>query len=276
MTGDLCLGHILAATGIDLSDIAILRHTSNDDGLASPVDLTPEKVLGYTRRQLNKNSKLGKNPPRVWLVFIADGGRRSRLLAAYENHGAHPAEGTAAYRLFDLRSSDVLSALIHRLVIEWSPDAVNWAKSATTAADFPVVEIADPESVPFPGYDEVLITFDELGAVVEDSRYAAWRTALSAVQGIYLIADTTTGQLYVGKANGAERIFARWSAYARDGHGGNVALRALAGLDAGHARHFQFSILRVFGPSTPSADVDQAEAHFKRALLTRQYGLNRN
>lgn len=276
MTGDLCLGHILAATGIDLSDIAILRHTYNDDGLASPVDLTPEKVLGYTRRQLNKNSKLGKNPPRVWLVFIADGGRRSRLLAAYENHGAHPAEGTAAYRLFDLRSSDVLSALIHRLVIEWSPDAVNWAKSATTAADFPVVEIADPESVPFPGYDEVLITFDELGAVVEDSRYAAWRTALSAVQGIYLIADTTTGQLYVGKANGAERIFARWSAYARDGHGGNVALRALAGLDAGHARHFQFSILRVFGPSTPSADVDQAEAHFKRALLTRQYGLNRN
>lgn len=130
--------------------------------------------------------------------------------------------------------------------------------------------------MPFPGYDEVLITFDELGAVVEDSRYAAWRTALSAVQGIYFIADTTTGQLYMGKANGAERIFARWSAYARDGHGGNVALRALAGLDAGHARHFQFSILRVFGPSTPSADVDQAEAHFKRALLTRQYGLNRN
>lgn len=148
MTGDLCLGHILAATGIDLSDIVIFRHTYNDDGLASPVDLTPEKVLGYTRHQLNKNSKLGKNPPRVWLVVIADGGRRSRLLAAYENHGAHPAEGTAAYRLFDLRSSDVLSALIHRLVIEWSPDAVNWAKSATTAADFPVVEIADPDALP--------------------------------------------------------------------------------------------------------------------------------
>lgn len=96
------------------------------------------------------------------------------------------------------------------------------------------------------------------------------------MQGIYLITDTSTGQLYVGKADGSERILGRWTAYARDGHGGNVALRQLAGLDSTHARHFQFSILQVFGPNAPTADVDEAEAHYKRALLTRQYGLNRN
>ena len=62
---------------------------------------------------------------------------------------------------------------------------------------------------------------------------------------------------------GGERILGRWSAYARDGHGGNVALRDLAGLDP---THFQFSIQRVFGPSVPTAEVDVAEAHFKRAL----------
>ena len=32
----------------------------------------------------------------------------------------------------------------------------------------------------------------------------------------------------------------------------------------------------VFGPSATTAEVDAAEAHYKRALLTRQYGLNRN
>lgn len=68
------------------------------------------------------------------------------------------------------------------------------------------------------------------------------------------------GRQYVGKADGGERILGRWMQYARDGHGGNVALphlAAAAGVRAGaartdQARHFVFSILRVFGPSTSS------------------------
>jgi hypothetical protein len=122
----------------------------------------------------------------------------------------------------------------------------------------------------------VLISFGELRAVVEDSRYASWRTVLRSVQGVYLIADDSNGGLYVGKADGQERILGRWSAYARDGHGGNLALRDLAGLDPSHARHFFFSILRVFGPNAAPGEVDEAEAHYKRALLTtRHIGLNR-
>ena len=275
LTGDLSLGHVLAAAGLDLSELVVLRHTYTAGGLETAADLTPEKVLHYTRRQGISN-KLGKTPPRLWLVFMADGGRRSRLLTAYENHGEVPEERREGLRYFDLRPSPALSSLVGRLVVEWSRDAVNWAKTGPTAALFPVIEIADPEVVPFPGFDQVLITHDELKAVIEDSRYAAWRTALGAVQGIYLIADTSTGQLYVGKADGGERILGRWTAYARDGRGGNVALRQLAGLDPTHARHFLFSILRVFGPSVPAADVDEAESHYKRALLTRQWGMNRN
>lgn len=273
--GTLTLGHVLATTGVVLSDVVVLRHTYTIGGLETAADLTPEKVLEYTRRQ-SINNKLGKHPPRLWLVFIADGGRRSRLLVAYENHGELTAERTEEYRHFDLRPSTLLAALVRRLVVEWSRDAVNWAKSGSSASAFPLVEVADPEAVPFPGFDRVLVTHAQLRNVIDDSRYAAWRTALESVQGIYLIADTSTGQLYIGKADGGERILGRWTQYARDGHGGNIALRQLAGLDLAHARHFQFSILRVYGPSVPTAEVDEAEAHFKRALLTREYGLNRN
>jgi hypothetical protein len=81
---------------------------------------------------------------------------------------------------------------------------------------------------PFPGYDRVLIRRAEFQAVIDDSRFAAWRTALGSVQGIYLITDKITGKHYVGKADGGERILGRWMTYARDGHGGNVALRASA------------------------------------------------
>lgn len=62
-----------------------------------------------------------------------------------------------------------------------------------------------------------------------------------------------------------------------------MALRKLAFDSTGdqrvrtdHARHFVFSILRVFGPSTSSSEVDAAESHYKRALMTRTFGLNRN
>lgn len=122
--------------------------------------------------------------------------------------------------------------------------------------------------------------------MVSDHRYTDWRAALSEVQGIYLITDSSNGKNYVGKADGADRILGRWMSYVRDGHGGNVALRELAFSSLGssdgakvrtdHARHFVFSILRVFGPSTSSSEVDAAESHYKRALMTREFGLNRN
>ena len=272
--GDLTLGHIFTAAGLDPDRLLILRHTYTSTGLV-PGQLTPESVLDYTRRQ-DIGNKVGKTPPPLWLCFMADGQRRSRFLVAYENRGELPEQQTAGLRYFDLRLSDALSSLRDRLVIEWSKDAVNWAKSGVGASKFPVVELADPVAVAFPGFDQVLITYGELVTMVESSRYGAWRSALQAVQGIYLIADSSTGQLYVGKADGAERILGRWSVYARDGHGGNVALKNLVGLHPKHREHFVFSILRVFGPATPSSDVDDAEAHYKRALLSRTHGLNRN
>lgn len=274
LTGDLTLGHIFAAAGLDVNEVLVLRHTYTSVGLV-PGQLTPGAVLDYTRRQ-DIGNKLGKVPAPLWLCFIADGQRRSRFLVAYENRGELMKHRTAELRSFDLRPSDALSSLKDRLVIEWSKDAVNWSKSGASASAFPVVEIADPHAVAFPGFDQLLISYSELVAMVESSRYRAWRSALQAVLGIYLIADSSTGQLYVGKADGGERILGRWSAYARDGHGGNVALKNLIGLDPNHREHFVFSILRVFGPATPTLDVDEAEAHYKRALLSRTHGLNRN
>ncbi len=121
---------------------------------------------------------------------------------------------------------------------------------------------------------QVPIDQAELQLVIGDARYAAWRTALGAVQGIYLTTDTSSGKHYVGKADGSERILGRWSGSARDGHGGNVGLKELRELDPYHARQFQFSLLRAFGPSVPMAEVNEAEEHYKMALLSRGFGLN--
>ncbi|MFQ4149761.1 GIY-YIG nuclease family protein [Arthrobacter sp. LAPM80] len=153
---------------------------------------------------------------------------------------------------------------------------LGWAKSASSAVGFLITKIADARPEPFPSFDQVVLSFSELVAVVDDSRYERWRQALSSVQSIYLIADTKTEHLYVGNADGAQRILGRWSEYAKTGHGGNVALSELNKLDFTHRQYFQFSILRVFSPGASTAEVDAAEAHYKRTLLTRQFGLNRN
>ncbi|ACS31771.1 hypothetical protein [Micrococcus luteus] len=86
----------------------------------------------------------------------------------------------------------------------------------------------------------------------------------------------------MGKADGERGVLGRWEAYGRDGHGGNVALRdalelgdALE-LDPAQPERYTFSLLRVFGSNTPQAQIDAAEKHYKEALMTRRFGLNRN
>ncbi|WP_321181474.1 GIY-YIG nuclease family protein [Mycolicibacterium sp.] len=290
-TAFLTLGHVLEAIGaqhdppIGLDDIRVIRHSFNTGeelGLRGPEDLTEDKVREYTRFQGISPRQFPVEPERYWVVLVADGKRRSRLWGVFENHGEIAAERTADARFFDLRRSDLLTPLVNRLVVEWDTPRV-WHRRAASAAGMPVLEIADRDHVPFPGFDKVLLTFHELGEMVSDRRYDDWRVALSQVQGIYLITDSSNGKQYVGKADGAERILQRWRSYAQDGHGGNHALKELAKISIGagggktdHARHFRFSILRVFGPSTSPSEVNDAESHYKRALMTQEFGLNRN
>ena len=273
--GELTLGDLLSRAGIDRHDeVLAIRHTFKEAGLPSPDAATPESVLAYTRRQSINPLKFPKAPPRWWLVFLADGKRRSRLYCAYENRGEVDRDDND--RIYDLVESDLLDAFDGRLVVDWSADTINWTKRGSRAADFPVLEISDPERVPFPGFDRVELSYAALRQMVEDSRYESWRVALGSVQGIYLIADRRKGKLYVGKADGAERILGRWRTYAQTGHGGNVALKSALGVDPEHAEHFAWSILRVFGTNATPDEVDAAEAHFKRTLLSREFGYNRN
>jgi hypothetical protein len=110
------------------------------------------------------------------------------------------------------------------------------------------MEIADVEPVPFPGFDRLVLDYAQLQAVMREHRYAAGRTALASVIGVYLTTDTRDGRHYVGKADGAESIRQRWRAYATNGDGGNSELRNL------DPTSFRFSLLRVFDPATPPSD----------------------
>lgn len=268
----LTLGPLLVDAGIDPASAIVIRHAyvreHENSGLKGiHADSTDAEILAYTLNQSASTRSFPAVPPRLWVVFIREGGDQARLWSVVENRGEVSNDGVR--RTFDVLQSDQMVDLRNRLVIGWKSPRT-WWMNGKTAATYPVVGIADAEPIPFPGFDRLILDHAQLQAVMREHRYASWRTALSSVVGIYLITDTRDGRQYVGKADGAESIRQRWNSYATNGHGGNVELR---GLDPSS---FQFALLRVFDPATPTRDIDIAESHFKQALGTRLHGLNRN
>lgn len=268
----LTLAPLLRDAGIDPASALVIRHAyvreHEDSGLVGlHADSTHAEILEYTRTQSTDVRKFPATPPRLWVVFIREGGDQARLWSVVENRGE--VARTELLRTFDVVQSEHMADLRGRLVIGWKSPRT-WRMSGTAAGAYPVMGIADAEPIPFPGFDRLILEHAQLQAVMREHRYASWRTALSSVVGIYLITDTQDGRHYVGKADGEENIRQRWNAYATNGHGGNVELK---GLDPSH---FRFSLLRVFDPATPTRDIDIAESHFKEALDSRRHGLNRN
>ncbi|WP_422936270.1 hypothetical protein [Sinomonas sp. P47F7] len=127
---------------IRLGEIHALRHSFRQGGheeIQKPEDLyDPKKLLAYTRAQGTR--RFPADPPRYWAVFLADGGRRTRLHCVFENRGEVRIERTNTYRYYDLRPSSFLAPLADRLVIEWGRDTINWNRPAAEVAHLPVLE----------------------------------------------------------------------------------------------------------------------------------------
>lgn len=268
----LTFGSILQAAGIDAAEVLVIRHAyvreHEDSGMAGLSGSSDDaEILEYTKHQSTDPRKFPASPPRLWVVFIREGGDRARLWSVLENHGETSNDGQV--RTFDLVESENMADLRSRLVIGWRSPRT-WRIRGVTAADYPVMEIADAEPAPFPGFDQLILDYGELQAVMREQRYASWRVVLASVAGVYVVTDMRDGRHYIGKADGAESIRQRWHAYATSGHGGNVELRNR------DPKSFRFSLLRVFDPATPGSVIDRAESHFKDALGTRSHGMNRN
>lgn len=75
-------------------------------------------------------------------------------------------------------------------------------------------------------------------------------------------------------------LLGRWTAYAKNGHGGNVELEQLV-LDPEKGfdyikKHFHYTILENFNQSTPAQYVLERESYWKNVLQSRKYGYNKN
>lgn len=130
----------------------------------------------------------------------------------------------------------------------------------------------------FPGFQNLVVSFTELEAIVAAAR-PDWKETLELAKGIYLITDTSSGRCYVGAAYGDAGIWSRWSTYVASGHGGNAQLRHLVetqGIE--HCRtNFRFALLEQHPTNVSDATVIARETFWKEVLMTRGgFGLNSN
>jgi hypothetical protein len=116
-------------------------------------------------------------------------------------------------------------------------------------------------------YTELKQLFD-----VEDA-HRDWRSALTAVGGVYLILAEKSGHQYVGSAYGATGIWGRWHQYAKSGHGGNVKLRKLMN-DSDYPKNFRFSVLQILPRTMAKNEIIHRETLYKHKLGSRATGLN--
>lgn len=129
----------------------------------------------------------------------------------------------------------------------------------------------------FPGFENISHDFGALEGIFQAKR-SDWKAALESVKGIYVITDTSNGKHYVGSAHGDSGIWSRWACYMGTVHGWNDDLVQLVnqkGVKYGRD-HFRFTILEVMIKSVPDDAIRAREGHWKRALLTREHGYNKN
>lgn len=182
---------------------------------------------------------------------------------------------------YEVKLTNIGAGFIGRLKL-WSPynsRAVR-VNMESQYDNFEVTEILREQYTgrPFPGYEDIDISFEEIETLVRNCR-PDWKAALESVKGIYLLTDTKTGKRYVGSAYGEFGIWSRWCSYVETGHGGNVELRALVvnpNLDYCRA-HFRFALLEHRPFRTADELILARENFWKQLLLTRgDQGLNRN
>lgn len=137
--------------------------------------------------------------------------------------------------------------------------------------------LAEPYSIhPFPGYKSLDVSFMQLENVISKD-HPSWKNALS-IKGIYLIRDTHTGKIYVGKASGDKGIWQRWCDYIYDGHGGDVDLKKLMDMNGGLAyarKYYRFTLLEIV-ESNMENDIDNRENYWKNILMSRMESVGHN
>lgn len=202
-------------------------------------------------------------------------GSRSVFIGIFKVNGFTESKDKYIYELDEVSGFEDLK---DRLVIDWGKATISWHQWLDEEKDKPVVEILPAGYIgDFPGLLEFTLEFSELASLYKNPEANRnWFYHLSAVNGIYLILDTCTGNQYVGSAYGKEGIWQRWGEYSLSKHGGNKHLKELCSENTEYYKNFRFSVLQSLPSNISDKEVISLENLYKQKLGSKTFGLNAN
>lgn len=276
---------VLIKAGIDPKKVKLIRHALTDKNFKECYD--SDLVYEYTCHQKADFSKGYE----YWAVFISGASTLAKFHSIYRVGKCVPdtakkipkncPKGEASkydgkHAVFNLERIDDLKDYENKLTIQWGNSARSWHQKGTTEKE--IVSLQPDKKKVFPGYERVILTYDELKDIVENQNvYDDWVIPLSSIYAIYLIVDTETGKQYVGSAyNTKDGLFGRWSCYANTKHGGNKLMKEELCSHPERYHKFQFSILQVLPKTLSPQEVTDIETLYKDKLLTKKFGMNAN
>lgn len=278
----LYLEDILKRANLNPNRVKLIRHSLNDKQFKKCYE------AGFLDdyQSVQKNN-FTKNCDYI-LAFVSGSGTSAKFKGCYKAGPGQLASktlvpvgfpspemfnGTDYY--FDIQKISLLGDLVDRLIIDWGKSAISWCQWANNAK--PVLAIQEKPKMIFAGYENVVLTYQDLKEIVEDPiLYENWTTALVSVYAIYLITDTTDGKQYVGSAYGKNGLLGRWKTYVETKHGNDKGIKELICNFPERYQNFQFSILQILPKTLTDDEVIQYESLYKRKLLSREFGLNEN
>lgn len=272
---------LLEEAGVDPGATRLLRHqTILPDG-RSPLDLWRSDRQGVDAYQSIQPvdqrawfrgswwaSFVGTDDGRTMFVGLYAVGEPETVAESYRQEATGIAIAAGVDDHYPCVLSDRLGQYAARLYIDWAGGRTGKRARRQLAAnqDKLITELhLDVAERPFPGLLQLAEPISRIAAAPP-----SWIAALAAARGVYMLTCPATGQMYVGKADGAEGFWGRWMAYAGNGHGGNVGLREHG------VRDWVASVLQVAGSADTADDVLAMEALWARKLQTGAFGLNRN
>lgn len=215
------------------------------------------------------------------VVFVGEKGTKARFIAIYKILSSSPHPHKKGECVLELQEVEDFKHLSERIVIDWGGGVAKYYHDFKI--EKPVIRIdegfEDENGVPrFISYPDTVLSYEELKSVFT-LEPEAWKSALQAVNGIYMILDKKDGKMYVGSTYNREGIWGRWAAYFKtDGHGGNVELEEKIADNPSYAKNFQWSILETLPINITLPEAVERENLYKLKFLTRnrEFGYNKN
>ena len=211
--------------------------------------------------------------------FLGDEGKKSRFIGVYKVDGFKIGSNNLFY--YNLQEVQGFEDIKERVIVDWVSIPRSWHQWISNVEEKPIIEILPADTFhqkSFSDYLDFILDFSELKEIIKNKdTFKEWHLMLSAVKGIYLILDKSTGNKYIGSAYRENGIFGRWEEYVNtNGHGNNKRLKELICSDKNYSRHFQFTILMTLPKTMTAQEVIKREQLFKQKLGSRSFGLNEN